>query len=117
MLELLPVPLQDLDFPEAHPDAIGKLPVQLAGRLRQPVMHPQSLFPADDQSPFPEIRQVAGNRRLRQTESLMEMADAHLAIRQEIQQPEAYRISERLEEFDGIIQRIGGPFLYPHSRI
>ena len=81
--------------------------MQLAGRLRQPVMHPQPFLAADHQSPLPEIRQMAGHRGLRQVERLMQVADADLAVRQQIQQPQPHRIGERLEEFDRIIQGIG----------
>ena len=80
--------------------------MQLAGRFRQPVMHPQPFLPADHQSPLPEIRQMAGNRGLRQVQRLMQMADADLAVRQQVQQPQPHRIGERLEEFDGIIQSV-----------
>ena len=50
---------------------------------------------------------MAGDRGLRQVEGLMQMADADLAVRQQVQQPQPHRIGERLEEFDRIIQRFG----------
>src|SRR5215470_6470649 len=80
-------------------------------------MDPKPLFPAHHQTPLPEIRQVAGHRGLRQTQSRMQMADADLAVHQQVQQPYPYRIGERLEQFDASIQRIGSLLLYPHSRI
>ena len=91
--------------------------VQLAGRFGQTVMDPQPFLAADHQSPFPEICQMAGHRGLRQVEGLMQMADADLAVRQEVQQPQPHRIGERLEEFDRIIQGIRRSLLHPHSRI
>jgi len=85
MLEPLPVTLEKMDFPATSPDAIDELAMQLTDGLCQPVMNPEPLFPADHQSPFPEIGQVPGNRRLRQLERLVEVADTNLTARQEIQ--------------------------------
>ena len=69
-------------------------------------MHPQPFLAADHQSPFSEIRQMTGYRGLRQVQRLMQMADADLALRQQVQQPQPHRIGERLEEFDRFIQGV-----------
>jgi len=66
VIELLPVLFQDIDFLEARPEATDQGPMQLTGRFRQPVMHPKPFLAADHQSPFPEIRQMAGHRGLGQ---------------------------------------------------
>ena len=86
--------------------------MQRARRFRQPVMHPEPFLAADHQSPFPEIRQVAGNRGLRQVEGLVQMADADLPVGQQVQQPQPHRIGERLEELDRVIQRYRPPGLF-----
>ena len=43
---------------------------------------------------------MAGNSGLGQVQSLMQMADAHLTISQQIQKPQPHRIGECLEKFD-----------------
>ncbi len=63
------------------------MPVQLTEWFRQPVMHPQPILTAEDQPPFPEIRQMPGNGGLRQVQSFVQMADAHFAIPQQVQKP------------------------------
>ena len=87
MFELSPILIQDGDFSPAGPDGSDQIPMQLARWFRQPVMNPESLFPADHQSSLPEISQMARDRGLRQVESFMKMADAHFTIGQEIQKP------------------------------
>ena len=49
---------------------------------------------------------MAGNRGLRQVQSLVQMTDANLALRQQVQQPQPHWIGERLEKFDRF-QRFG----------
>src|SRR5450755_1547100 len=85
VIELLPVLLQGLDFLEASSDATDQGPMQFTGRFRQPVMHPQSFSAAGHQAPFPEIRQMAGHRGLRQLEGLMQMANADLTLGQQVE--------------------------------
>lgn len=76
------------------------MPVQLASRFRQPIVHPKPFFPAEHQSPFPEIRQVAGDGGLRQVQSLMEMANTYFTVSQQIQKPQPHWIGEGFEKFD-----------------
>ena len=91
--------------------------MQLAQRFGQPIMDPEPFLAADDQPTSPQVCQMAGDRGLRQFEGFMQVADADLAIREQVQQPEPHRVGERLEEFDGFIQRVGSLLLYPHSQI
>ena len=60
---------------------------------------------------------MPGYRGLRQVQRLVQMTDTHLACRQQVQQPESYRIGHRLEQFNRFIQSIGDSLLHPHSRI
>jgi hypothetical protein len=101
----------------AGPKANNEFAMQLSLWFGQPEMNPQPLFAADHQPSLPQIAKVAGNRGLRQTERLMQVADAHLTVGQEIQKPQPYRIRERLEEFNRPVQRISRGLLYPHGRI
>src|SRR5271157_4392348 len=66
VIELLPVLLQGIDFLGARPEATDQGPMQLTRRFRQPVMHPKPFLASDYQSPFPEIRQMAGHSGLGQ---------------------------------------------------
>src|SRR6516164_5320831 len=79
-------------------DSSGGSPLTIEIGAEFPIgINPQTLFPADHQAPPPEIRQVAGYRRLRQLQRIMQMAYADLTGRQQMQQPEAYRIGNGLE--------------------
>jgi hypothetical protein len=117
MCESLSVLLQVSNFAAADRDAVDQLPMQLIGRFRQPVMNPKSIFPADNQSSLPEICQMTGDRRLGQFQGFMQVADANLAARDEIQEPQSHWIGERLEQLDRGIQPIGSLNLHPHNRI
>jgi hypothetical protein len=63
------------------------------------------------------LSQVAGHRGLRQVQRLMQMADADLASRQQMQQPQAHRIGNRLEQLDRFIQGVSRLLIHPHSQI
>jgi hypothetical protein len=59
------------------------------------VVHPQPLSSCANKPGESKVRQVPGNSRLREPKRLVDMANAHLAVRQNAQNPEPRRIGER----------------------
>ena len=69
---------------------------------RERVVHPQAFLSGRDQ-PFPaQIRQVPGRRGLRDSQAVVDVADADLAVRQQAENPKPGRIRKG---FEGFFQR------------
>ncbi len=68
------------------------------------VMHPEPLFASSDESGPPQVREVSRDRRLRQLDSLVKMANADLTPFQEAQEPQAHRIGVSLQKASRLFQ-------------
>src|SRR5688500_7363708 len=88
-LALLAEPRQDL-----REDARG---VRL-GRLSDAVVHPLAVAPRRDDARAAQVREVARNLRLALAEHLDEEADADLARRQQVQEPQPRAVGQSPEE-------------------
>ena len=65
-----------------------------AGKL---VVHPQTALARRHQVGTPEIREMAGDGRLRQAKHLDDVADAHLPLLEQVKNPEPSAVRERSE--------------------
>jgi hypothetical protein len=72
-------------------------------------MDPKSLLAACHQAVLAEVGQVARDGRLWQLQGLVEMADTDLfsIAAEEVQEPQAYRVRERLEQAGRSFQGVG----------
>lgn len=53
----------------------------------QAIVHPQTIPPSTDQSGTSKVHEVPRDGRLRQPKRLVEVSDAHFAVRQDTQNP------------------------------
>ena len=58
------------------------------------VMHPLTLTPGSHQPAAPKEREMAGDRRLRKAEHFDEVADAHFAVSDEVQEAQARAVGK-----------------------
>lgn len=75
--------------------------MQVAGRLGQAVVVPGALLPGLHQTRPLQVGQVPRDRRLRQLQDLEEVADAQIAVPQQVHNPQPRRVGEGFEELVG----------------
>jgi len=80
--------------------------MKLGVRRRERVVRPKATLPGLDQHGAAEVRKVTRDRRLRHVEDLDQIADAQLAIAEQMQDAQPRPIGERRELVgDGIWKR------------
>lgn len=84
-------------------------------------MNPETIFSAYHQSSTSQIGEMTGDRRLRQVQSIVKMADTDLSVRprEDIQKPQPDWIGEGFEKLHRLFKHVGSVrlILYPHNRI
>ena len=101
LVQPLAVAMDGVDVRQRMPDDIDNGSHDGVGERAQPVMNPQPLTTRVDQSRPAEIREVSRRfrrLRLRDPETLVDVAHADLTRQEEPQDPEAGLIGERFEE-------------------
>ena len=61
-------------------------------------MHPQAIPPGVDEAGTPQVGQVPRDLRLRYPETLVDVADAHLAGQEQAQDAQPRRVTQRLKQ-------------------
>jgi methylase of polypeptide subunit release factors len=60
-------------------------------------VHPHTVAAGRDETTLPQIREMAGDRRLREAEAVVDVTDAHLVVSKESEDSQARLVSQRLE--------------------
>src|SRR5271157_965243 len=99
LVQPLLVLVEHLGVAQAGAEATEQDAVQSGLGLRQAVVDPESLLASHDQPMLAEVRQVPGDGRLRDAQSLEEMAHADLLplTAQQVEEAKTYGVGERLE--------------------
>ena len=87
-------------------------------RLGQAIVDPQTVFTTNDQSRASQRSEMARNRRLRQAQSLMQVANADLtAVTEQADQAETNRVRQRFHQRRYRCQAGGRSRLHSSKRI
>jgi hypothetical protein len=73
-------------------DAREQVSMEQPRGLREPVMYPEPVFPSRYQTRASKVGEVSGDCRLRKLESSVQVTDADLATKKQIQEPQANRV-------------------------
>ncbi len=68
------------------------------GWLDHPVVHPGPLSPGSHEAGPAQVRKVSGNLGLVRPENVYQMADAYLAVRQQVQQSQPGGVRQCLKK-------------------
>ena len=79
-------------------DGLPDGPVDLVDRLGEAVVHPQAVAAGLDQARPAQIRQMPRGFWLRNSQALVDVADAYLPSQEEAEDPQPRRIPECLED-------------------
>jgi hypothetical protein len=99
LIQPLLVLAEDIGVAQASAKAAEQDTVQTRLGLGQAVVDPETLLAPHDDPVLAEVRQVTGDGRLRDAQSLKQMADAYLFLltTEQIQESQPHGICERLE--------------------
>ena len=93
-----PVLGEDLELRQARPHAAEQLLLERRPVLRQGVELPLPLAPHPDEARPPQDRQVAGDLGLDLPEDLAQVADADLALQQQVEEAQPGGVRKGAEE-------------------
>ena len=80
--------LQNVHFIKTVPEAVDQALLEFTGGRDQRVKLPQACLTDLHEARFPQVRQVAGHFGLREPERVMDVADAELAAREQMENPQ-----------------------------